>query len=370
MKKQAGIFFLFVILTTIPALAQEGFKLSGYMVAGAVANLSDSTLEYAKYNTSQGSPMNGVYYGVSEYYARIRINGAYDRENSGIIFRYQAQKDFFDSANWTPKNLKYAQTYARLLDGLFMVEAGILADRYTKSNGVEKFCFSDYASQNVKGVRLVAFPIEGLVFSAQASDLHDEVNDEKKVKLNKNLLSFSAKYKNAAFGVCAGYHLAKDAYIGFDLFAIKKLTFNIEARYTGEEAAADLSSFKTASLTAVENIEYRPELIHGFSYGLYTKQYVFEDDEKIPVTAMSTRFEFTPHAQYMFNSLYGVQIESTFTKYSTCKSGESDFAFSATYALLAAVTSGGRGARLFYTLLRDCNKKVSNYIGCTLRVNL
>lgn len=370
MKKLSGILFLLIIFAAIPAAAQDKIKLGGYMVAGAVANISDSTLDYSQYTTSQSYPVNGVYYGVGEIFSRIRINAAYERENCGVDFRYQVQKDFFNSANLTAKNLKFVQMYARLFDGLCIAEAGVLADKYTKANGVERFCFSDYSSQNVKGVRLVAFPIEGLVFSAQASDLHDETNDEKKIKLNKNLLSFSAKYKNAAFGVCAGYHLAKDAYIGFDLFAIKKLMFSIEARYTGEEAAADLSPFKTASLTAVENIEYRPELIQGFSYGLYTKQYVFEDDEKVPLTAAATRFEFTPHAQYMFNSLYGVQIESTFTKYAACKSGESDFAFSATYALLAAVTSGGRGARLFYTLLRDCNKKVSNYIGCTLRVNL
>lgn len=370
MKKLSGILLLLVILAAGRTFAHDGFKLGGYMVAGTVANLTDSTLDYSQYTTSQSYPVNGGYYGVGEIFSRIRINAAYERENSGIDFRYQVQKDFFDSANLTAKNLKFAQMYARLLDGLFIAEAGVLADKYTKANGVERFCFSDYASQNVKGVRLVAFPIEGLAFSAQVSDLHDDTNDEKKVKLNKNLLSFSAKYKNAGFAVSAGYHLAKDAYIGFDLYAIKNLILGIEARYSGEKAASDLSPFKTASLTAVENIEYRPALIQGFSYGFYAKQYVFDDDKKIPLTAASTRFEFTPHAQYMFNSLYGVQIESTVTKYASCKSGESDIAFSATYALLAAVTTGGRGARLFYTVLRDCNKKVQNYIGCTIRVNL
>ena len=370
MKKLSILLFIFIILVAMPATAQDKFKLGGYMVAGTVANLTDSTLDYSQYTTSQSYPVNGVYYGVGEIFSRIRINAAYERENSGIDFRYQVQKDFFDSANLTAKNLKFAQMYARLLDGVLMAEAGALANRYTKSDGVERFCFSDYASQNVKGVRLVAFPIEGLAFSTQVSDLHDDTNDEKKVKLNKNLLSFSAKYKNAGFAVSAGYHLAKDAYIGFDLYAIKNLILGIEARYSGEKATSDLSPFKTASLTAVENIEYRPALIQGFSYGFYAKQYVFDDDKKIPLTALATRFEFTPHAQYMFTSLYGVQLESTVTKYASPKNDESDFAFSATYALLAAVTTGGRGARLFYTVARDCNKKVQNYIGCTIRVNL
>ena len=370
MKKLFGIMSLLIILVSIPASALEGFKVGGYVVAGAVANLSDSTLDYSQYNTPMSYPVNGVYYGVGEIFSRLRLNASYDGGNSGVDFRYQVQRDFFNSANLTSKNLKFAQTYAKLMDGLFMVEAGVLADKYTKSNGVERFCFSDYSSQNVKGVRLVAFPIEGITFTAQASDLHDETNEKGKIKINKKLLSFSAKYKCPAFIACAGYHLAKDAYIGFDLYVIKNLTLGFEARYTGEEAAADLSSFKTASLTAVENIEYRPMSIQGFSYGLYAKQYVFEDDDKIPLTAISSRFEFTPHAQYMFNSIYGVQIESTFTKYATHKSGESDYAFSATYALLAAVTKGGRGARLFYTVVRDCNKEIGNYFGCTVRVNL
>ncbi len=370
MKKLFGILFLSMIFAAVPALAQEGFKVSGYMVAGAVANSSDSTVNYSQYTTSMSYPVNGFYYGTGEIFSRIRLNVAYERGNSGIDFRYQVQRDFFDSANWTLKNLKYAQVYAKLLEGFLIAEAGVLSDKYTRSAGVERFGFSDYSTQNVKGVRLVAFPTDGLVFSVQASDLHNDINDEGNVKMNKNLLSFTAKYKNDGFGVCAGYHLAKDAYIGFDLYAIKNLMLGIEARYTGEEAVADLSSFKTASLTAVENIEYRPALIPGFSYGLYAKQYVFDDDEKIPLTAISTRFEFTPHAQYMFNSLYGVQLESTFTKYANHKKGESDFAFSATYAFLVAITTGGRGARLFYTLVRDCNKNVSNYIGCTVRVNL
>ncbi len=368
MKKIWVAVSLLTLISLFPAFPQGELKLSGYMVAGASANLTDSTIEFSKRYS------NGLYYSGGELFARIRIGGSYDNGRSGILFAYQAQKDLFDSSSWTAANLKYAQVYARFFDNMVVAEAGILTDRYTISNGMEQFNLCQYATERSRGVRLVAFPVKGLAVAAQVSDQHCDTNDEGETELNKNLLAFSAKYATDAFAITGGYHFAGDAYLSFELFAVKNLKFSLESRYYGE----NIYQYGTDALTLVENIEYSPEILQGFSFGLYAHQYLIDDDSKVAVpkfpgkilTEAATRFEFTPHAQYMFNDLYGVQAESTVTYYTEASDDEADFSIQATGALLYVLTKMGKGARLFYTISRDVNRDIKNYLGLTIRTNL
>ena len=290
------------------ALWAEGLKVSGYIRSGVEADLDDSSMQSQTYD-------DGYFYGVAK--SRLRVNVKYDQENYGLTFRYQASKfgllnkssfdesgDLVSNTNTSfciADNLKWAQGYAKLFNGLVVAEGGLLKDTYTASTGFEGYDFSDYYG-GVAGARLVVLPVQGLALSFQASSLYSEVYDatsskKGKTKLNENLFSASASYANDVFSVAGGYHFAGEGYASFGLYAVKDLTLQIEADYLSK----DLTGSDDASTTLVENIEYDIKDAN-LSLGVVSYEYFAED----------TAFDIYPYARIGFLENYAATLEAGF----------------------------------------------------------
>lgn len=207
----------FIFAATVAALVSSAAFAEGWDVSGNYRGtaegffqktLIDSTGEtYSEDNRFQTYAYNGGY-NLGTYAGfganRLRFNLKYDGELAGFTFRYDSANQWFIT-----DNIKFAQAYLNLVDGLVTLEGGILVDNHTGTDGDIGFAIADGQS----GVRLNISPIEGLDINAVIAGSGDPT------------YGFAAKYTNNAFSVVAGYTPSENVlYAGASLTAFEPVS--------------------------------------------------------------------------------------------------------------------------------------------------
>lgn len=369
----------------------SAWDVNGYFRTGVEGNLDAKDAETKVYK-------DGQYYGNGKSRARLNIN--FTQEEYGFKFRYQCDgfglnnadtvttkskvldKNGDDTTNYietkstketwfTQDNLKYMMGYAKFYDGKIIAEAGKLMDFYTNSEARY-----EYQAMGGYGARAVFIPVEGLYLSAAGSTYRadkfaaddDSVKDGKAkagdIKLNKKLVTLSAKYKNKDFAIAGGHNFAGESYGFFALKSIQNLKFNIEAKYLDKEISGKTNDDgeKTAMTEAWELINYNFKgLGTPLEVGVYCHQVIVKDD---------TSYEFYPHMSYAINSVISPEFEVGIIKYTN---GEKHKNYdkedqSMTFSVTPSIkfTAGKKATvKVYY----NYDKKDKSSMGTTLRVN-
>ncbi len=210
----------FIFAATVAALVSSAAFAEGWSVGGNYRGtaegffqktLIDSTGEtYSETNQFQYAYNGGYNLGTYAGFGanRLRFNLNYDGELAGFTFRYQS------GASWIlESNIKFAQAYLNLVDGLVTLEGGILVDNHTGTDGDIGYAIADGKT----GVRLNISPIEGLDVNAVIAGKSTSAGDP--------IYGFAAKYTNNAFSVVAGYTPSEnELYAGASLTAFEPVS--------------------------------------------------------------------------------------------------------------------------------------------------
>lgn len=210
----------FIFAATVAALVSSAAFAEGWSVSGNYRGTAegvfqktiiDSTNDSSETNQFQTYGYNGGY-NLGSYAGfganRLRFNLKYDGELAGFTFRYDASSLWFVS-----DNIKFAQAYLNLVDGLVTLEGGILVDNHTGTDGDIGYAIADGKT----GVRLNISPIEGLDVNAVIAGKSTSAGDP--------IYGFAAKYTNNAFSVVAGYTPSeKEIYAGASLTAFEPVS--------------------------------------------------------------------------------------------------------------------------------------------------
>ena len=305
---------IFVAVLTIAfafaAFAEDGIKFSGFIRAGIEGNLDSQTFNTASFN-------DGCYYGHAT--SRLRLNLDIDKGQYGVNLRYQANKFGFNpngsevsNAFFSEGNIKYAMGYAKFLDNQLIVGAGKLRDKYTGSDGSDKYNLAEVSgSSSVYGVSLTYTPVENLYLTPQFATLNPDkfaagdskVDDGKaavgQIKFNEKLLAFSAKYTNDLLTVAGGYSLSGQGYGFFKYKGLENLNLEVEAKYLSKEltGVTDSSGNKAFSLKVSELFAFQNDAIEA---GVLVYETLCKDQNV---------YEFYPFASYNITDVVAATLD-------------------------------------------------------------
>lgn len=295
----------FIFAATVAALVSSAAFAEGWSVSGNYRGtaegffqkiLIDSTGEtYSETNQFQTYAYNGGY-NLGTYAGfganRLRFNLNYDGELAGFTFRYQSGTDWISDSN-----IKFAQAYLNLVDGLVTLEGGKLVDNHTGTDGDIGYAIAD----GQFGVRLNVSPVEGLDVNAVIAAPDSGSGDP--------TYGFAAKYTNDKFSLVAGYTpSASVLYAGASLTvfepvsAIGELVVNYDtgALQLGETVNVTLGSLGFG-IIAEEDKEYRDA---DFTFTL--KPYVSYDLSGVVAEGLSTGLDVA--YKYNGENNYSVKV--------------------------------------------------------------
>jgi hypothetical protein len=316
-----------IALTALAFLASaavfaEGFNLNGYLRAGYASEMGS--------HATQGTAtwLAGDYFGGS---TRSRLNVSWDNADgtAGAFVRLQytgAIEDFSLSSF----SVKYADAYAKVLDGKVVVAAGKLKDNYITSDGWEGFSVLDgksgffaaltpVAGLTVGGGAVVDYKgKESVVDYTPVYDLTGAVVGYTKSTTNsgysytdKNAVYGGFKYVNSAVTIDGGYAATGFAYGNIGITAVKNLTFQLEGAYETDDAA-DNGAYNNCEKTFCEQVEYTG--VDKLTVAFVGYQYLNKHDSKITDDS-NTTVTFTPAVSYALTKTLTARVEGTYTVY-------------------------------------------------------
>ena len=322
-----------IILTAAAFMASasvfaEGFNLSGYLRAGYSSTFGDNATQ----NTSTW--LAGDYWG-GRTRSRINVNWDSKDNTSGAEFRYQYTGDI-ESFSFSGTDIKFADVYARILDGKVLVKGGKLNDSIMKTDGFEGFSLID----NKSGVVGFLTPTEGLyigggaivdykeatvesitfpntVYDSNGNDAHYHTNtttiSTSDKYTDKQVAVFGGKYTTDAFSVCGGYSPIGACYAGLNITAVKDLLIALEGGHETDDCQDEQGDYLWYHYenTFCEQVEYTG--IDHFTFGIMSYQLL---NSREPADDTKSTITITPAVSYAINKTVAVACEGTYVMYS------------------------------------------------------
>ncbi|MDR2398193.1 MAG: hypothetical protein LBD74_05460 [Spirochaetaceae bacterium] len=339
--------------------AEQGLKFSGELKTG-VQFKTDSAQEKAADGKKHDlyDPSIRMYNDDAGAETRLDLNGAFTKDNYGVIFRLRTDKVI----SGPQVEVNQAYVWADFLNEVLNIKVGRIDDSAWSSDGDEGFHYS-----TGYGLRFEVKPIDGLnvgfflngpnnddiltaVDNGEEGSDHRVVVDSKFEDGDKDnpywsygdyilagefLLetAFGAKFESDAFFVAGGLRIdgkadgldtgewyshstrnsvgedanqGMGAYIGFGLLAIENLTANIEARFNNLGAFSDYGW-----IWINETVKYA---MAPLEFGLVMHQFLFAEKNKFVVVgktgdeSVGPRLTFKPFVNYALTEKWTVGL--------------------------------------------------------------